>query len=189
MEFSTLIELAIHPSGVLKTHSLNLAPCNFLLAIVDPASTTCQFIVPSRTLKDWLDHFALSSTSSVGATTQNAANRYESELGWYFGDKEVRVKTFEGGGKKGISTEIRVDVGEFEEYWVDKAPVTLTFPMREFRVSLFFLSFFFSFSIGCTFSPAHDGALFRETGSFRTSRVSISTTHYVLFHRQSTSQH
>ncbi len=114
---------------------MHLAPCTFLLAIVDPASTTSHFIVPSRTLKDWLDHFALSSTSSVGATTQNAANRYESELGWYFGEKEVRVKTFEGGGKKGISTEIRIDIGEFEEYWVDEAPVVVTFPMREFRVS------------------------------------------------------
>jgi cell cycle checkpoint control protein RAD9A len=134
-------ELQAHHSaatGVLKTHSLNLSPCTFLIAVVDPNSTLSRFVVPAKTLKDWIDHFALSgSTTSVPANATNPSNKYESELGWYFGEQEVRVKTWEGGGgatKKGISTEIKVDVNEFEEYYVEDPPVTLTFPMREFRV-------------------------------------------------------
>ncbi len=106
-----------------------------MLPTVDPETLTSRFVAPAKTLKDWIDHFALSgSTTSTAAAGANGINKYESDLGWYFSPQEIRVKTFEGGGKKGISTEIKVDPDEFEDYQIGSAAVTMTFPMREFLV-------------------------------------------------------
>ena len=46
------------------------------------------------------------------------------------------MKSWEGGSRE-LSTEIRVDPGEFVDYEVFTGRVDLTLPMREFRVSIF----------------------------------------------------
>jgi hypothetical protein len=109
-----------------------------LIATVDPGTLTSRFVIPARTLRDWLDHFNVSGlTTAKGANEANGGiNRQESELGWCFEPEQVRVKTWEGGqaSKKAISTEIKVATSEFDEY-IAETPVYMTFPMREFRVS------------------------------------------------------
>jgi cell cycle checkpoint control protein RAD9A len=78
-----------------------------------------------------LDHFSLAA-SSVPTGVGNIRN--ENQLGWMFGKNEVRVKSWEGGGRD-LSTEIKVNPEEFEDYWVEQERVDLTLPMKEFRVS------------------------------------------------------
>lgn len=125
-------------AGVLKTHSLNLSSSEFLVANVHPDSLTNLFVIPARTLRDWLDHFAVSGSTIAKPASESTGNinRYETELGWLFDAQEVRVRTCEAGnaGRKTISTEIKVAVTEFEEYKLS-AVTQLTFPMREFKVS------------------------------------------------------
>lgn len=108
------------------------------MASVEAATLTTHFVIPARTLRDWLDHFSASgsTTAKAGTDANGGTNRQESELGWYFDPTQVRVKTWEGGqaSKKGISTELKIDVSEFDEYTVSDV-ICLTFPMREFRVS------------------------------------------------------
>lgn len=129
------------PSGILKTHSLNLADDSFLVAVVDDDTLTSRFTVPARTLRDWVDHFNL---SAGGGGTQKLGDgtsiKYESELSWLFGVERVKIKTWEGGAssvlRRSISTEISLSIREFEEYLLgDDAPVQMTFPMKEFKVS------------------------------------------------------
>jgi cell cycle checkpoint control protein RAD9A len=123
---------------VIKTHSLNLSASPFLVATVDPASLTNNFVVPARTLRDWLDHFAASgsTTAKAGTEATGNVNRQESELGWYFHPEQVRVRTWESGSaaRRAISTELKIGVTEFDEYEISEI-VCLTFPLREFRVS------------------------------------------------------
>lgn len=65
--------------------------------------------------------------------------KYENELGWYFASGEVRVKTMEANRpasvRFGLATEIRIAPEEFDEYVIERGPVQLAFPLREFRVS------------------------------------------------------
>lgn len=68
-------------------------------------------------------------TTSAGTTTI----RQENQLSWLFSRDEVRVKSWEGGSRE-LSTEIKVDPGEFLDYEVFNGRVDLTLPMREFRV-------------------------------------------------------
>ena len=125
-------------AGVIKTHLLNLSASPFLVATVDPATLTNHFLVPARTLRDWLDHFtaAGSTTARAGSEATGNVNRQESELGWYFHPEQVRVKTWESGSaaRRSISTELKIAVTEFDEFEISET-VCLTFPMREFRVS------------------------------------------------------
>jgi hypothetical protein len=124
--------------GVIKTHSLNLGASPFLVATVDPATLTNLFVVPARTLRDWLDHFAASgsTTAKAGTEATGNVNRQESELGWYFHPEQIRVRTWESGSaaRRAISTELKIGVTEFDDYDVAEI-VCLTFPLREFRVS------------------------------------------------------
>jgi len=121
--------------GVTKKHSLHLASSEFLRAEVDPNSTPSSFTVSARALRDMLDHFSIATGSASGGGERNGI-RTENQLGWMFAKREVRVKTYEAGaGVGGLSTEIKVDNGEFDEYWVEGERVDLTLPMKEFRVS------------------------------------------------------
>lgn len=123
---------------MIKTHLLNLSASPFLVATVDPATLMNNFSVPARTLRDWLDHFTAtgSTTAKAGTDATGNVNRQESELGWYFHPEQVRVKTWESGSaaRRAISTELKIAVTEFDAYDVSEV-VCLTFPMREFRVS------------------------------------------------------
>lgn len=122
--------------GVTKTHTLHVGASPFRTVFVDPSTTPSQFVVPSRLLREWLDHFPV-----------QAASNTEHELGWHFGREEVRIKTFAmGGGGGGLQTSIGVGVDEFEEYFVNDTEVRvggeevgngikMTIPMKEFRVS------------------------------------------------------
>ena len=133
---SLLFSTHPHPSpysglGVTKKHSLHLGASDFLRAEVDPNSTPSSFGISAKALRDMLDHFSIAISSSATGST---SIRNENQLGWMFGKKEIRVKSWEGGSKD-LSTEIRVDPGEFLDYWVEGERVDLTLPMREFRVS------------------------------------------------------
>lgn len=108
--------------------------------MVDDDTLTSRFVVPARTLRDWVDHFNL---SAGGGGTQKLGDgtsiKYESELSWLFGSERVKIKTWEGGAssvlRRSISTEISLSVKEFEEYFLgDEMPVQMTFPMKEFKV-------------------------------------------------------
>jgi cell cycle checkpoint control protein RAD9A len=134
--------------GVVKKHSLNLSPCECLVAEVDVNACPNNFLVPARTLKDWIEHFSVSggnatiTTSSGdgtgGGRTGGTTIKYENELGWYFSQTEIRVKTLEANRppamKQYLSTEIRIAPDEFDEYVIEQGPVQLAFPLREFRV-------------------------------------------------------
>ena len=80
-----------------------------------------------------LDHFALVSAPGLGPTGMSSL-KGESQLGWMFSRKEVRIKSWEG-ASQALMTEIRVDSREFEDFWVEAERVDLTLPMKEFRVS------------------------------------------------------
>ncbi|KAJ9106182.1 hypothetical protein QFC21_001325 [Naganishia friedmannii] len=130
--------------GVLKKHSLNLSPCECLIAEVDPSASPNNFTVPARTLKDWIEHFSVSSgtatiTTSSGGGSGGSLIKYENELGWYFAQNEIKVKTLEANRppamRQYLSTEIKIAPDEFDEYHVDDGPVQLAFPLREFRAS------------------------------------------------------
>ena len=110
-----------------KKHSLHLTTSEFLRAEVDEDSTPSGFTIAARSLRDWLDHFSI-------ALNPTAANRAESQLGWMFTEKEVRLKSWDSGSKE-LSTEIKVQEEEFDSYslYMNKR-VDLTLPMREFRV-------------------------------------------------------
>ncbi|KAH8086341.1 Rad9/Ddc1, partial [Filobasidium floriforme] len=136
---SRLILKLVCKHGVIKTHSLNLGASPFLVATVDPATLTNLFVVPARTLRDWLDHFAASgsTTAKAGTEATGNVNRQESELGWYFHPEQIRVRTWESGSaaRRAISTELKIGVTEFDEYDVAEI-VCLTFPLREFRAAI-----------------------------------------------------
>ncbi|KAJ9124272.1 hypothetical protein QFC22_001072 [Naganishia vaughanmartiniae] len=133
--------------GVLKKHSLNLSPCECLIAEVDPSASPNNFTVPARTLKDWIEHFSVSSgsatiTTSAGGGSNGSGGssiKYENELGWYFAQNEIRVKTLEANRppalRQYLSTEIKIAPDEFDEYHIEEGPVQLAFPLREFRAS------------------------------------------------------
>ncbi|KAJ9098778.1 hypothetical protein QFC19_006254 [Naganishia cerealis] len=134
--------------GVLKKHSLNLSPCECLIAEVDPSASPNNFTVPARTLKDWIEHFSVSSgTATITASSGGGSNgsggsmiKYENELGWYFAQNEIKVKTLEANRppamRQYLSTEIKIAPDEFDEYHVEEGPVQLAFPLREFRWSI-----------------------------------------------------
>lgn len=109
-------------------------------AEVDPNSTPSGFSVPAKTLRDWLDHFSLSTTGAVNIH----GVRPDNQLGWLFGKNEIRIKSWEG-TSKGLCTELKLEAAEFgmdaegyERYWLeaDGGRVDLTIPMKEFSVSL-----------------------------------------------------
>lgn len=91
------------------------------------------FQISAKALRDWLDHFSIAFTSS---TTANGMVKGDSQLAWRFSPNEVRVKNFENNASA-LSTEIKIDVAEFEDYEVmhDDGHVDLALPMREFKVS------------------------------------------------------
>lgn len=121
---------------MIKRHSLNLSHAPFLRVEVDPASTPSGFTVETGQLKAWLDHFVQPTITGAGGNGQHNGTKAENTLGWLFSDKEVRVKTWEGGaGSRELSTEIRLDSRDFQNYEVYEGRVDLTLPMREFRVS------------------------------------------------------
>ena len=109
-------------------------------AEVDPNSTPSGFTVPAKTLRDWLDHFSL----STGSAPINAHGvRPDNQLGWLFGKNEVRIKSWEG-TSKGLCTELKLESAEFgtdaqghDRYWLEAEGdrVDLTIPMKEFSVS------------------------------------------------------
>lgn len=109
-------------------------------AEVDPNSTPSGFSVPAKTLRDWLDHFSLSTTGAVNIH----GVRPDNQLGWLFGKNEVRIKSWEG-TSKGLCTELKLEAAEFgtdvdgyDRYWLEseEGRVDLTIPMKEFSVSL-----------------------------------------------------
>jgi cell cycle checkpoint control protein RAD9A len=152
-------------SGVLKKHSLNLSPCECLIAEVDPNASPNNFTVPARTLKDWIEHFAVSSgtatitTSSGGGSSGGSSIKYENELGWYFAQNEIKVKTLEANRppamRQYLSTEIKIAPDEFDEYHVEEGPVQLAFPLREFRVSDVFCVTCYLVGLTCVIRDVH----------------------------------
>lgn len=130
--FSLRVSPVADWTGITKRHSLNLGSAEFLRADVDPNSTPSSFTLPAKTLRDWLDHFALSSGPvSVGP---QGGSRGETQLSWLFSREEIRIKSWEGWTRE-LTTEIKVDAGEFAQYWLENGDVEFTLPMREFRVS------------------------------------------------------
>lgn len=125
-------------TGVTKKHTLNLGATDFIRVDIDPLSTPSSFTISARTLRNWLEHFSLTSSTTQSANHQV---RSENHLGWMFGKNEVRLKSWEGLSKE-LCTEIKVDTAEFgndrdgvASYWVEQERVDLTLPMKEFRVS------------------------------------------------------
>ncbi|WWD04096.1 hypothetical protein V865_002161 [Kwoniella europaea PYCC6329] len=130
---SKLIIRLVCKHGVTKKHSLHLGSTDFLRADVDPDTTPSGFVIATRTLRDWLENFALSTGSSYGG---NANAGGTDQLGWMFTKKEIRVKSWEGLGGGGLCTEIKVDPEEFQDYEVVGDRIDLTLPMKEFRATL-----------------------------------------------------
>lgn len=120
---------------MIKRHSLHLGTTEFLRADVDPETTPSGFLISARTLREWLEHFHIGLTSSHVTTSGGTTTiRQENQLSWLFSRDEVRVKSWEGGSRE-LSTEVKVDPTEFDDYEVFNGRVDLTLPMREFRVS------------------------------------------------------
>ncbi|OCF61730.1 hypothetical protein L486_01390 [Kwoniella mangroviensis CBS 10435] len=130
---SKLIVRLVCKHGVTKKHSLHLGSTDFLRADVDPDTTPSGFVIATRTLRDWLENFALSTGSNYGG---NANTGGTDQLGWMFTKNEVRVKSWEGLGGGGLCTEIKVDPEEFQDYEVVGDRIDLTLPMKEFRATL-----------------------------------------------------
>ncbi|WWC93071.1 uncharacterized protein L201_008036 [Kwoniella dendrophila CBS 6074] len=130
---SKLIVRLVCKHGVTKKHSLHLGSSDFLRADVDPDTTPSGFVIATRTLRDWLDNFAISSGSAYPGNGNSGGT---DQLGWMFTPGEVRVKSWEGMGGGGLCTEIKVDTDEFQDYEVVGDRVDLTLPMKEFRATL-----------------------------------------------------
>lgn len=134
-ELSSRLEIRlVYHHGVVKKHSLHLHSSQFLRVIVDPDSTPSGFQISARELKEWLEHFSIAFGSS---SNPNGSIKGDSQLAWRFGAHEVRVKNFETGPSSTLSTEIKLNVGEFKDYGVfhEEGDVDLALPMREFKVS------------------------------------------------------
>ncbi|OCF37047.1 hypothetical protein I316_00952 [Kwoniella heveanensis BCC8398] len=129
-----LIMRLVCKHGVTKKHSLHLGSSDFLRANVDPDTTPSGFVIETRTLRDWLDHFSIVSSSGYGAANHSSGG--SNQLGWMFTQDEVRIKSWEAMGGGGLSTEIKVDVDEFQDYEITEGRVDLTLPMREFKATL-----------------------------------------------------
>ncbi|WVO13678.1 hypothetical protein L204_101299 [Cryptococcus depauperatus] len=121
--------------GVVRKHSLHVGTSVFERARVDPDTTPSGFIISSRVLRDWLEHFALVLPSSPNNQAGGLGH-----LGWLFAKDHVRIKTWEGAAEKdresGMSTQIQVDVEEFDDYELLTERVDLTMPMKEFKAML-----------------------------------------------------
>jgi hypothetical protein len=100
----------------------------------------CQHIHRSRKHPQRLDQVYFSVISGSASSTDintshgagdgggGAAIKYENQLGWYFAQGEVRVKTMEANRQSaqtrlGLSTEIRITPVEFDEYVFEHGPV------------------------------------------------------------------
>lgn len=114
---------------MIKKHHLHLQPSDCLRAEVDPDSTPSGFLISAKVLRDWLDHFTIAFGSGTGTNV-----RGDSHLAWLFSVNEVRVKNFETATTSTLSTEIKIDVNEFQHYEVYADRVDLALPMREFKV-------------------------------------------------------
>ncbi|WVF68677.1 hypothetical protein IAT40_003449 [Kwoniella sp. CBS 6097] len=131
-----LIMRLVCKHGVTKKHSLHLASSDFLRANVDPDTTPSGFVISTRTLRDWLDHFSIVSSSGYGSVGQSSSSGGTNQLGWMFTHEEVRVKSWEAMGGGGLTTEIKVDVQEFQDYEITDQRIDLTLPMKEFKATL-----------------------------------------------------
>ncbi|WWD20083.1 hypothetical protein CI109_104557 [Kwoniella shandongensis] len=147
-----LIMRLVCKHGVTKKHSLHLGSSDFLRADVDPDTTPSGFTIASRTLRDWLDHFSIAISSTSGYPSNSNSAGGLNQLGWMFTKNEVRVKSWEGGAS-GLSTEIKVDVGEFEDYEIVEKRIDLTLPMKEFKATLV-LAEQLSITLNVSFSSA-----------------------------------
>ncbi|WVW86639.1 hypothetical protein I302_108692 [Kwoniella bestiolae CBS 10118] len=130
---SKLIVRLVCKHGVTKKHSLHLGSSDFLRADVDPDTTPSGFVIATRTLRDWLENFALSTGSTYAGNSNTSGT---DQLGWMFTKNEVRMKLWEGLGAGGLCTEIKVDTDEFQDYEVVGDRIDLTLPMKEFRATL-----------------------------------------------------
>ncbi|GAA5834643.1 hypothetical protein JCM11251_003621 [Rhodosporidiobolus azoricus] len=129
--------------GVVKTHRLTYSNPNVNnWAKFDMDLCTSMWVASGRVLKDWLDHFHLSSGGAGGSSAGVA-----DEITFYCSAGDCRLKSFnEGGGFEGadhltslrtsLSTELIVDVDDFD-LW-DVAPQNgqcevVTFGLKEFK--------------------------------------------------------
>ncbi|KAL7424963.1 hypothetical protein Q5752_000650 [Cryptotrichosporon argae] len=177
----------LYKHGIIKKHFLHLASSDFFRAEVDPDSTPSGFIVEARVLRDWLDHFSIAFTSASGSSFPGAGGsiRNENQLGWMFAREEVRVKSWEGINSH-LSTEIKLDRYEFEDYVVEneRGRVDLTLPIKEFKAMLQLaeqlnMSLDFKFSEASqpiTISSSYLDDNMRDTEVFRIF-CAIATTH------------
>ncbi|WVQ75207.1 hypothetical protein IAR50_004819 [Cryptococcus sp. DSM 104548] len=121
--------------GVIRKHSLHLATSPFDRVNVDPETTPSGFTISSRILREWLEHFTISFPSSSRDPLNQTGGL--SMLCWLFAEDHVRIKSFEGGGGgAGLSTEIKVDTQEFEEFELVEDRVDMRMPMKEFKAVL-----------------------------------------------------
>jgi hypothetical protein len=74
-----------------------------------------------------------------GGAGDGGSSRKEAYLAWGFGEREVRICSWEGNAKaEQVSTEFFVKDEQFDEYNVFHDGVNLGFPMRDFKVQLSF---------------------------------------------------
>ncbi|ODO00625.1 hypothetical protein L198_02945 [Cryptococcus wingfieldii CBS 7118] len=119
--------------GVIRKHSLHLATSAFDRVNVDPETTPSHFTISSRILREWLEHFTISFPSSRDPLNPTGGL---SQLCWLFAEDHVRIKSLEGGGGAGLSTEIKVDTQEFEDFELFGDRVDMRMPMKEFKAVL-----------------------------------------------------
>ncbi|KAK2467884.1 hypothetical protein APHAL10511_000179 [Amanita phalloides] len=115
--------------GVVKTHRLLLMTHNTLLApSVSDHARESRVIIGSRMLKEMLEHFPA------------AKGKSDPRLIWSFGEMDVGVKSLdtsiENNGKAQISTELTINVNEFDDYSVHEPPITIAFHLREFNATI-----------------------------------------------------
>ncbi|KAF8629197.1 hypothetical protein AX17_005782 [Amanita inopinata Kibby_2008] len=106
-----------------------MVPNSLLAPPASDPSEESRVIIGSRMLKEMLEHFP--TTKGVKSDPQ---------LVWSFTETEVGLKSFDTTSDKKakmqISTELTINAGEFDEYFVNHPPITIAFHLREFGATI-----------------------------------------------------
>ncbi|KAI0819150.1 Rad9-domain-containing protein, partial [Trametes gibbosa] len=118
--------------GVVKTHRLALnAAENLMSPTMSEADSESRLTIGPKALRYMLDHFPFGKGS-----------KSDPQLIWNFHETEVQLRSLEcsvdAKGRAQLTTELTISAEEFEEYELQRTPMTIAFHLREFNATIAF---------------------------------------------------
>ncbi|KAL1915532.1 uncharacterized protein VTP21DRAFT_6656 [Calcarisporiella thermophila] len=112
--------------GIVKTHKLIYEQCETFHAIYDKRNCSHHFTISPHTLSNWIAHFH-TKLDEITMSCGPGWIRFRS-----FTDEGLAAEQAEDFYKRPLSTELGVDVEEFEKFNV-QCDIELTFNLKEFK--------------------------------------------------------